>query len=172
MSNFDDENKVVNEDQELNGAENDVNQDLGEQEPTIIVETTAWQDICNGVKGVGRGVKKGTLNLWHDHKGKIIGGIIGGKIVYDKVIKPAWNAHKNSNQIDAIETTETPLLEVEPEPEYPEVCGFMYDREMNEHVFNSKEEALDALNSIVPDTEEPVEEPTNEVEVGPEETTE
>lgn len=168
MSNFDENTKAV-ENEDLNGAEeNDVNQDLEGQEPANVVETTAWQDICNGVKGVGRGVKKGTLNLWHDHKGKIIGGIIGGKIVYDKVIKPAWNAHKNNNQIDAVETTEIPLLEVEPEPEYPEVCGFMYDKDMNEHVFNSKEEALDTLNSIVPD-EEPVEEPTdNNVEVGPE----
>lgn len=87
----------------------------------VVLETTAWQDIKNGASGVWTGIKKGTAGLWHNHKGKIIGGAIGAAIVYDKVVKPLKEAHKANDNVDTIETTETPLLEVEPEPDVEEI---------------------------------------------------
>ena len=95
--------------------------DLGNQTPVatandvepVVLETTAWQDIKNGAAGVWTGIKKGAKK----HKLKIIGGAAGAAVVVAAYLK---GKAENGPETDTIETTETPMLEVEPEPEIEE----------------------------------------------------
>lgn len=143
------ENTKVVKDEDLENAGNSAtNQEPGVQEPEQ-KEVRGFGKVWNGVKQVGSGLKEAAI----DNKQKLIGiaaGVIAAGIGYNKLKKEL----SKGSDVEVIDVTpEPPLLESKPEPEYPEVCGFMYDSEMNEHVFNSKEEALETLNAIVPDEE-------------------
>lgn len=150
-----DENKVeVNEVEEIREEVDEVIEDIDDIEDVVLEDaTTAKQDWKSAVAFAKSAVKKkvGEIKNGKAYKkaAKTVKRvfIIGTTMVIVYKIGKKYLVQKI--EIPEVDAEDAPLLESNEETvEYPEVSGFLYDKELNEYIVNSPEEAINKINEI------------------------